>query len=165
VFRNDAKLKLTCYVDASHNQYDDGRGHFGYSISIGNNNAIISAKSSKLKLNTLSSTESEYVAICEATREIVYLTNLINSLNFNLDEPAIVYEDNKSCIDMLYSESLNHSTTKHILPKFHFTKDQIKLGIIKVVYMETENQIADIFTKALPFLVHHKHADNLLCDT
>ena len=62
------KVKLVCYVDSSHNTYADGHGHYGYTFSLGDGDGVFHAVSKKLKLVTLSSTESEYVAICEACR-------------------------------------------------------------------------------------------------
>eukprot|EP01036_Dinobryon_divergens_P036448 gene36448-47456_t len=57
-FKKDNDFNLVCYVDASHNCYDDGKGHYGYTLSLGEGSGAFYAKSSKLRINTLSSTES-----------------------------------------------------------------------------------------------------------
>eukprot|EP01041_Mallomonas_annulata_P001722 gene1722-3335_t len=56
IFKRDNNISLVCYVDASHNSYPDGKGHFGYSISLGKGSGTFYAKSSKLRINALSST-------------------------------------------------------------------------------------------------------------
>ena len=50
---------------------------------------------------------------------------------------------------MLNSDALNYNTTKHINPRFHFTKDLLKTGIIQIEKVPTLDNIADLFTKAL----------------
>ena len=55
----DGEITLFCYVDASHNQYPDAKGHFGMTFSLGKNDGSFYAKSQKMKLVTLSSAESE----------------------------------------------------------------------------------------------------------
>ena len=82
-FNCDDDFTLVCHVDASFNCYDDGKGHYGYSISLGHCNGSFIAKSGKIKLVTLSSTETEYVAMSYAATEIVYLRRLLEDLGFS----------------------------------------------------------------------------------
>ena len=153
IFNTDDDFQLTGHVDASHNQYKDGKGHYGYTFSIGKYNASFTAKSSKMKLVTLSSTESEYVALCLAVKEAVYLRGFLNSIGFKQHGPTIIYEDNQSTIKMVYSD-LNHQTTKHIAPKYHYTREQVQRSVVKIEYIATEEQQADLLTKALFTDVH-----------
>lgn len=125
IFNTDDDFQLNGHVDASYNQYKDGKGHYGFTFSIGKNNASFTAKSSKMKLVTLSSTESEYVALCLAVKEAVYLRELLNSIGFKQHGPTVIFEDNQSTIKMVYNE-LNHQTTKHIAPKYHYTREQVQ---------------------------------------
>jgi hypothetical protein len=81
-FNSDGKVELCCYVDASYNCYSDGKSHFGNCFSFGPNDGVFYAKSQKMKLITLSSAEVEYVALCDAATEIVFLRNLLNELGF-----------------------------------------------------------------------------------
>ena len=115
-----------------------------------------------MKLVTLSSTESEYVAVCEATRELKHFNYLLESIGFVVDKPSIIYEDNKSCITMLHSEFLNHNTTKHVNPKFNFVREDIAEGNIEITYMPSEEQVADLLTKALSSKQHEYLTDKLL---
>ena len=152
---------LVCHVDASHNCYDDARGHYGYCFSLGERDGVFYAKSSKLKLTTLSSTESEYVALCEAARDIVWLRRLLEDLGFPQRQATVVYEDNMSCIEMVQGRS-NHKASKHINPKFHFACEQVKKGKMVVIHKITKLMIADILTKALSFVSHRSLSSLIL---
>ena len=145
---------IYCYVDASYNCYTDGKGHYGYTICIGRNNGSIYAKSSKMKVIALSSTEAEYVALCHAVSQIIFLRELMKQLGFAGNRPSIIYEDNLSCIKMVYGQ-LNHQTTKHINVRFHFTKDQVQKGEVEIIHCPTEEMIADVLTKPLASDQHH----------
>jgi len=116
-----------------------------------------------MKLVTLSSTESEYVATCEDTRDLKYLRYLLESIGFEVEMPNTMYEDNMSCIKMLNSDVLNHGTSKHISPKFNFVREEITNGNIQVVYLPTEEQPADILTKALSFRLHNNNVERMMC--
>jgi hypothetical protein len=157
----DGSMELVGSVDASHNQYEDGRGHYGYSFSLGRGNGSFDAKSTKLKLNTLSSTESEYVAFCEATREAIWLRKLLNEIGFTQHGPTIIYEDNMSTIQML-NGAYNHKTSKHIKPKYHFSKSAILDGEVHVEHLVTTEMESDVFTKALHFSPHWKFTRKVL---
>jgi len=114
-----------------------------------------------MKLVTLSSTESEYVALCLAVKEAVYLRGLLNSIGFKQHGPTVIYEDNQSTIKMVYND-LNHQTTKHIAPKYHYTKEQVQRNIVKIEYIPTEEQLADLLTKALFTEVHQDLSAGIL---
>ena len=145
------EIVLVCHVDASHNCYDDARGHYGYCFSLGEGDGVFYAKSAKLKLTTLSSTESEYVALCEAARDIVWLRRLLGDIGFTQNDATKAYEDNMSCIEMVQGRS-NHKASKHINPKFHFACEQVRKGKMVVVHKATNLMVADILTKALSSL-------------
>ena len=152
-FKCDNDFRLVCHVDASYNCYSDGKSHYGYCFSLGDDNGSFYCKSAKMKMVTLSSTESEYVALCNATTEIVYLRRLLSDIGFPQNTPTPIYEDNLSCIKMLNGD-FNHQTTKPIRVKYHYTKQLLKEGVIKVLYKCTDDMVADILTKALPTQSH-----------
>ena len=160
-FNNDSDMNLTVYVDAAYNSNPDAKGHFGYSFSLGRGNGSFLAKSGKMKLTTLSSTEAEYVALCEAVREVVWVRQLMEDFGFPQSKPTVIFEDNKSCIDMVNGRS-NHQASKHINPKFHFTRDKLKDGVIKVEHMPTGEMIADMLTKPLNAEMFRKFRDLIL---
>jgi hypothetical protein len=155
------KVYFHGYVDASYNQYGDGKGSYGYCFMLGKGDAAFHSVSKRMRVQPLSSTEAEYVAFCEASRDADYLRRLMTDIGFKIGKPIVLYEDNKSCIDMLHSKS-RHSASKHINPKFHYGRDQISKGVVEVRYVNTLEQIADMFTKALRNKIFSHLQRNLL---
>ena len=78
-------------MDAAHHSYPDGKGHYGYSFALGSQDRCFFANSKKMKLVTLSSTESEYVALCEAAREVVWLRRLLKEIGFAQKTPTVMW--------------------------------------------------------------------------
>ena len=155
------KVELTCYADASYNVYSDGRSHYGYTFSLGRNDGSFYAKSKKMSLTALSSTEAEYVALCEATRDAIWLRRLLSDLGYAPQEPTLIWQDNLSTIDYVNGHR-THQASKHINPKFHFTGDQVELGEIVIRHMSTDMMVADILTKSLAGDDHVRLANMLL---
>jgi len=141
-------IELHCMVDASFNTYHDGKCHYGYAFFLSTGDAAFYSISKRMKVQPLSSTEAEYVAFCEACRDAVFLSRLLRDIGFPCRGPIKMYEDNKSCIDMLNGRS-RHTASKHINPKFHYGRDMVTHGVVVPVYIATEDQVADLFTKAL----------------
>jgi len=96
-----------------------------------------------------SSTEAEYMALYEAVKEALWLKSLLESIRFEILQPIIIYEDNNGCICIANNPS-SHKRSKHISIKYHFSREQIEKNVIKLIYIPTGKQIADILTKSLP---------------
>ena len=64
--------------------------------------------------------------------------------------PTILYEDNAACIAQLKGGYIKGDRTKHISPKFYFTHDLQQNGEINVQQIRSSDNLADLFTKALP---------------
>jgi hypothetical protein len=103
----------------------------------------------KQSLIALSTAEAEYIALATVTREILYLQLLLEELYEVLLTPTPIYCDNQAAI-ALASKPKFHACTKHIDIRYHFVRQHIKLGTLALSYCPTEENIADIFTKALP---------------
>ena len=111
-------------------------------------NATVSWRSKKQSLVALSSTESEYVALSEAAQEAVWLRELFKGIGFEQQSPTVLYEDNQGAI-ALSRNPKDHSRTKHIDIKFHYTRDQIENNILDVRDCLTSDMLADTLTKGL----------------
>ena len=70
-------------------------------------------------------------------------------IHIHYDDPIAIFCDNTSAIS-ISKNPVMHSKTKHIPIKFHFVREQVSNNTIKLEYVGTKNQIADIFTKPLP---------------
>ncbi|GKE53319.1 retrovirus-related pol polyprotein from transposon TNT 1-94, partial [Tanacetum coccineum] len=75
----------------------------------------------------------------------VYLELTDYGLGFN---KIPMYNDNKIAI-ALCCNNVQHSQSKHIDIRFYFIKEQVENGVVKLYFVNTEYQLADIFTKAL----------------
>ena len=108
----------------------------------------------------LSTAEAEYIALSHALREAIPIQNLSKEVNciFPLHVPTpdfclTVHEDNLSTIKM--AESLKFTPrTKHIAIKYHHFRSRVQCsynptGDIRIRYLESKKQLADIFTKPL----------------
>jgi hypothetical protein len=73
----------------------------------------------------------------------------LEDLQIRYDNPITINCDNTSAIS-ISKNPVMHSKTKHIPIKYHFLRDQVTQKIVKIVYVDTKEQIADIFTKPLP---------------
>jgi KUP system potassium uptake protein len=97
-----------------------------------------------------STCEAEYYSAVDATEEGLYLRQLVGEIfNAPITETTTIWEDNQSAIayshNVLVSEKI-----KHIDIKWHFLKDHVEQGTIKLRYVPTDQMVADMFTKPLP---------------
>ena len=95
----------------------------------------------------LSTCEAKYIAACSAACQALWLSSLINELKVSSDEAVELIVDNKSAID-LAKNPISHGRSKHIDTKFHFLKDQVSKGIVKLRNCRSKVQLADIMTKS-----------------
>lgn len=105
--------------------------------------------SKKQACTALSTTEAEYVAACEATKTAVWLSYLLQDFTGMEQQKVPIYCDNQGAVRLAYNAEF-HQKTKHIPLRYHYIRDQVAEGKIEVKYVSTEDQLADIFTKALP---------------
>lgn len=97
---------------------------------------------------TLSSMESEYVALSEASQEAVWLRKLLEDFGEPQLEPVEISEDNQSCIKFVESERVSRRS-KHIETREAYVKELCDQRVLKLVYRPTEEMVADALTKPL----------------
>jgi len=104
----------------------------------------------------LSTTEAEYIALSQAMRDLIPMRSLLQEIS-TITKMDIgntrtyrskVYEDNKGCVDVIKSPKVN-PRTRHISIKYHHFREHVTNGNIEVEWIDTKNQLADIFTKPL----------------
>jgi hypothetical protein len=161
VYEPDPSKGLECYVDAdfaggwSNADADDADNllsHMGYVFYYANCPVYWCSKMAGEI--TLSTSESEYVALSSALKEVIPLMTLMEEINevfpLHIDKPNFlckVFEDNQSCIKMAVAPKFT-PRTKHIALKYHHFKAHVGTKI-NISYIHTDMQKADIFTKPL----------------
>ncbi|UYV82085.1 K02A2.6-like [Cordylochernes scorpioides] len=93
--------------------------------------------------------ESEYIAASKATKEAIWLRQLLRELHQEQVKPTTIFCDNQSCIRLVHNPEY-HKRTKHIDISYHFIRDQFQKHAIDLLYVCSNDRAADIFTKALP---------------
>nr|GEZ92751.1 copia protein [Tanacetum cinerariifolium]GEZ92779.1 copia protein [Tanacetum cinerariifolium] len=134
------------YHDADHASCQDTRRSTSGSMQF-LGERLISWSSKRQKSVAISSTEAEYIALYGCCAQILWMR--LQLLDYGLGFNKIpMYYDNKSAI-ALCCNNVQHSRSKHIDIRYHFIKEHVKNGLIKLYFINTEFQLADIFTKAL----------------
>ena len=108
----------------------------------------ISWNSKKQLVVALSTCEAEYIAACSAACQAFWLSSLINELKVSSNEVVELVVDSKLAI-VLAKNPIARGRSKHIDTKFHFLRDQVSKGRIKLRHCTSEVQLADIMTKSL----------------
>lgn len=109
--------------------------------------AAISWLSQKQRCVTLSSTEAEYVAASEGTKELIWLKSLLNEVIKISCTPTLLM-DNVGAIKLAKNPEF-HKRTKHVEVKYHFVREKYQEGSICVEHVSTEDMVADIMIKPL----------------
>jgi len=138
---------LEGFTDADGATQEHRRAISGYVFLI--DGGAISWSSRKQELVTLSTAEAEYVAATHAAKEAIWLRKLLGELFPNLLVPTPLYCDNQAALKLATDDNY-HARTKHIDLRFHFIRQTIASGALKLLYCPTEDMVADILTKALP---------------
>lgn len=142
----DGPITVTCHIDASYGVHTDMKSHTGSAITLGK--GVIYAKSSTQKLTTKSSTEAELVALSDSSNQVLWTRQLLISQGYE-DSPAIIFQDNKSTIQLITNGRSNSERTRHINIRYFFLTDRIKEKEIIVEYKPTNEMLADTLTKPL----------------
>ena len=121
----------------------------------------ISWRSKGMKIVAQSSTEAEYIALSEAAKEVKFVYQVLVSLGFKVKLPIIVRVDNLGAIFMSDNISVSQRT-KHVDVRYRFVQQFSLEGFIKVVFVKTEDNDADLFTKNLDGEKYAKHSEKLI---
>lgn len=136
----------------------DRRSTTGYVFSLGC--GAISWQSRKQKTVALSSTEGEYMALTDSCREALWIRFLLQELGLHKGEPIKLYCDNEGS-EALAKNPSHHSRTKHIDARYHFIRECVKNGSIKLKHITTTRMAADCLTKPLDRVLLDNHCKML----
>nr|GEU63184.1 retrovirus-related Pol polyprotein from transposon TNT 1-94 [Tanacetum cinerariifolium] len=145
-YPKDSSIALTAFADADHAGCQDTRQSTSGSVQF-LRERLISWSSKRQKSAAISSTEAEYIALSGCCAQILWMRSQL--LDYGLGFNKIpMYCDNKSAI-ALCCNHVQHSWSKHIDIRYHFIKEQVENEVIELYFVNTEYQLADLFTKAL----------------
>jgi hypothetical protein len=139
-------LQIKCWIDAAYATHDDMKSHSGYLIGLGNNGSLTFVRSSKQKLVTKSSTESELVALNDGISQVMWTRYYLEYQGYK-QLPTIIFQDNMSTMFMANNGEGNHNNSKHINIRYFYIKELIDKNLIQLVHCDTDFMKADLMTK------------------
>ena len=125
---------------------DDRKSTSGYLFKI--SGGAVSWRSKKQSSVALSTAEAEYIALASTAQEAVWLRQLTTELGNGSAEVTTIFEDNQAAISMSKNPQF-HGRAKHISIKYHFVREQVSDGTVRLKYCRTQDMVADILTKGL----------------
>nr|GEV10613.1 uncharacterized mitochondrial protein AtMg00810-like [Tanacetum cinerariifolium] len=144
-YSKDFSIALTKFADADHAGCQDTRRSTSGSIYF-LGDRLISWSSKRQKSVAISSTKAEYTTLSGCCAQILWVRSQLTDYGLEFNKIPM-YCDNKSAI-ALCCNNVQHSRSKHIDIRYHFIKEHVKNGVIKLYFVSTKYQLADIFTKA-----------------
>ena len=93
------------------------------------------------------------MALCQASKEAVWMGDFLSSLGVMMQGPMVVNADNQGSI-ALAKNPVFHDCSKHIDIQYHYTRNLVKEKRIQLEYIPTSDMLADLLTKALPRTQH-----------
>ncbi|KAI3667612.1 hypothetical protein L6452_42678 [Arctium lappa] len=145
-YPKDSRFELTAFTDADHAGCKlDRKSTSGSCQFIGDK--LVSWTSKKQNCVSTSTAEAEYVAAASCCSQVLWMTTQLRDFGYNYKRVPI-YCDSKSAISIT-ANPVHHSKTKHIDVRYHFIKDHVEKGNIEMHFVQTDFQLADLFTKPL----------------
>ncbi|GJR96233.1 retrovirus-related pol polyprotein from transposon TNT 1-94 [Tanacetum coccineum] len=146
-YPKDNAMSLTAYADADHAGCQDSRrSTSGSAQFLGDR--LVSWSSKKQRSTAISTTEAEYIAMSGCCAQILWMRSQLKDYGFDFNKIPL-YCDNKSAI-ALCCNNVQHSRSKHIDIRHHFIREQVENRVVELYFVETNYQLANILTKALP---------------
>ena len=157
-------LALTAFTDADWaGDPSDRRSTSGVVVFLGHNPITWLAK--KQHTVSRSSTEAEYRSLATGAAELAWLRQVLCNLKLYLPSAPLIWCDNTSAL-ALASNPVFHGRMKHIEVDYHFVREKVVRDDLLLQFISTHDQLADIFTKALPSTRFHQLCSKLMvCST
>ena len=125
---------------------DTARSTLGWTFNLGS--AAVSWSSKAQPIVALSTCEAEYYGQSLAAKEAIWLRALLKETGRPANGPTIIYCDNQGA-QALAKNPEYHTRTKHIDVRWHFIREKVQEGRVKLVYVSTSQMLADSMTKAI----------------
>ena len=122
---------------------------------------LVAWQSKSQRSVTLSSSEAEYVALSEVAKNIKFIYMILESMGIKVQLPIIVRVDNNGAIFMSENMAVSQRT-KHVDIRYKFVNEFVEDGFLRIVFVRSEENDADMFTKNLKGELHEKHARKMI---
>ncbi|CAM9397815.1 unnamed protein product [Choristocarpus tenellus] len=123
--------------------------------------ACVSWWSKMQKTVALSTTEAEYVSLCDLAKEVMFLQQVQYFLEPVHEYCVRLFEDNSGAIK-LAEKTASGGRTKHIDIRYHYVRNLVKEGKVKIMYVNSGEQHGDLFTKSLSGNVFEFHTRTIM---
>ncbi|CAM9476035.1 unnamed protein product, partial [Heterosigma akashiwo] len=133
------------YLKGSGNKID-GKSVTGYIVFLGDSPVVWTSRLQKSV--TTCTTEAEYLALGECAKDVMWLRYLLAELGFKQIKPTTVNEDNTACISWATEITVTRKN-RHLHVNYHYVRELVQQNEIEVKYINTSEQVGDLFTKAL----------------
>jgi hypothetical protein len=144
---NGISLDVCCFADADWaNCPVERKSVYGWVAKVNGN--PISWASKKQRTVAQSTCEAELYAEAEGIKEVLWLRGMLKELGLSVATGSRVFGDNQSTI-AVSQNGIRSERTKHIDVKYHFITETVESGQVKLQWVPTHDQQADLFTKAL----------------
>ncbi|RVX21666.1 Retrovirus-related Pol polyprotein from transposon TNT 1-94 [Vitis vinifera] len=147
-FRKAENRDIEVYSDADWaGNIIDRRSTSGYCSFVWGN--LVTWKSKKQSVVARNSAEAEYRALAQGICEGIWIKRVLNELGQTSSSPILMMCDNQTAISIA-KNPVHHDRTKHAEIDRHFITEKVTSETVKLNYVPTKHQTADILTKALP---------------
>ncbi|GJS73696.1 retrotransposon protein, putative, ty1-copia subclass [Tanacetum coccineum] len=146
--------KISCYTDAGYlTDADELKSQTGYVFVL--NGGVVDWKSTKKNIFATSSTNAEYIVAFDASKEAVWIQKFIYGLGvvLTIEETINMYYDNTGAIAIAKYHGITKGA-RHFRAKVHYLRETIEIGDVRIEKVDTYDNLADPFTKALAFPKH-----------
>jgi hypothetical protein len=142
------------YVDASYaDDFDTRRSTAGYGVWMAG--GLVSWSSKRQPTVALSTTEAEYMSMTRAAQQVTWMYAFLDEVGLPQEHPFTIFGDNAPAI-ALTKNTKGHARAKHIDVRYHYIREHVNEGRILVEHVPSDKNLADIFTKQLPRVTHHR---------
>jgi hypothetical protein len=165
-----SNMDVKIWADSSWACHDDGTSRSSIILTV--NNTVVSAFTHKQKLVTLHSTEAELVCLTDSVRYGLWTRNFVEFIvRIHNDSEEIIImklmQDNMSVIKLQDLGQRNKQRTRHLTIRLWWAQEQVELGIARIIWVCSEEMLADFLTKALhgkAFIYCWRNVTNTLID-
>ena len=153
--RGNTKFKISGRSDSDYAKCPDTRRSVTGCRTFLNGAPII-FRSATQKTVSLSTTEAESAAGVTCAQDMLYAMKVVETLGLEVEKPMVLEINNKGAVDLANNWSVG-GRTRHVDVRNHFLRELKEAGVMKIEWVGTDDNNADLFTKSLPGPAFSRH--------